>query len=111
MRLTEAQAKQILREASLPVGAFAIVQTAAAAARAAEAFGSPVMLKAQIPRGGRGKAGGVRRASTPEEAGRIAGEMLGTTLLGYEVDSLVVEPAAAVEHEAFLAFTYDTSLR
>jgi len=85
--------------------------------RAAAAIGGPVVLKAQVLAGGRGKAGGIRTASSVEEAQRIGRELIGSRLItpqtgpeGLPVRSLLVEEALDVRQQAYLAMTIDRRL-
>ncbi len=68
----------------------------------------PVMLKVQIPLGGRGKAGGVLRADDQAQADEIVVHMLNTSIRGYTPTSILAEGLADIEKEYFLAVTYDT---
>ncbi|NOX44811.1 MAG: succinate--CoA ligase subunit beta, partial [Caldiserica bacterium] len=68
MRLLEWQGRVLFRKFDIPVPRGVVVDDAHGASRAAEEIGAPVVLKAQIPVGGRGKAGGIRLARTPAEA-------------------------------------------
>jgi SAM-dependent methyltransferase len=69
------------------------------------------MVKAQVATGGRGKAGGVRRAGSPEEAGRAAEAILGLTIKGHRVGRVLVVPASEVTAEYYLSFTLDRGAR
>lgn len=70
-----------------------------------------LVVKAQIPAGGRGKAGGIRFAAGPEEAGHAARSLLGTTIAGHRVDAVYVEEKLAIDHEHYLAVTIDRDRR
>ncbi len=111
MRLCEWEAKVLLKEQGIPVPEGVRVRTPEAAQEASERLGLPVVLKIQVPRGGRMKAGGVRSAHTATEAGQVAAELLGAELLGYRVEELLVEAAVPDGPEWFLAVTYDSYLR
>ena len=71
-KFLEYQGKEYFKKAGIPVPEGEVVDTAEAAAAAAGKIGKPVVVKAQVLAGGRGKAGGVKLASTPEEAGQAA---------------------------------------
>jgi succinyl-CoA synthetase beta subunit len=73
--------------------------------------GGPVVLKAQVPVGGRGKAGGIRTAHDPTEARKIASEMLGSKLKGLSVTEILVVEAAQARSEHYLAVTLDRRSR
>lgn len=111
MRLLEWQGREILAQAGMAVPEGGLARTPAEARRIAENLGRAVVLKAQVPVGGRGKAGGIRLAQTPEEAERLAQEMLGSTLKGLLVDSLLVVEALHPSAEHYLGITLDRSRR
>ncbi|HAZ30870.1 TPA: ADP-forming succinate--CoA ligase subunit beta, partial [Candidatus Acetothermia bacterium] len=111
MRLLEWQGRSILEQAGIPVPRGGVARTPEAARAAAIAVGGPVVLKAQVPVGGRGKAGGIRTARDPHEAGRTAGEMLGSELKGLLVSELLVVEAVAAKSEHYLAVTLDRRTR
>lgn len=107
MDLLEHQGKDIFRRNGLPVPQGRVVSTPEAAAEAAASFGGPVVLKAQVPVGGRGKAGGIRPAATPSEAEAVASEILGISIGGFPVRRLLVEEAAPSGRELYLAVILD----
>ncbi|RMF87787.1 MAG: succinate--CoA ligase [Nitrospinota bacterium] len=74
-------------------------------------MGGPVMLKALVPTGGRGKAGAVLPADTPDEATRVARTLLGKTLGYFPVTRLLVQRRLAIQEEYFCAFTFDSMSR
>ena len=90
MNIPEHVAKAVLAEAGVGVPGGALATTPESAARTARLLG-PVMVKAQIPMGGRGKSGGIRSAQTPEEAYRVAAELIGSRLGAHRVAELLVE--------------------
>ena len=71
----------------------------------------PVMLKAQIPVGGRGKAGGILGASTMDEANAGIEKLLSTWIRGYKPTRILVEEKTEIEREFYLAITYDTVVK
>lgn len=109
MKLLEYEGLRLLAEEGVPTPRFTVVKNREEAERAAAEIGRPVVLKAQVLVGGRGKAGGVRLADTPEAARRVAGELLGSTIRGEVVEELLV--AEAVEHveELYLSMIVDRS--
>lgn len=111
MRLLEWQARAILEREGIPVPAGGRAETPAGARAAAVAAGGPVVLKAQVPVGGRGKAGGIRTARDPDEAARIAGEMLGSQLKGLPIKELLVVEEVTVQSEHYLSVTIDRRTR
>ncbi|MFH1609829.1 MAG: ATP-grasp domain-containing protein, partial [Candidatus Bipolaricaulota bacterium] len=110
MRLLEWQGRSILEQAGIPVPRGGVARTQEAARAAALAVGA-VVLKAQVAVGGRGKAGGIRTARDPNEAGQIAGEMLGSELKGLPVNELLVVEVAQARSEHYLAVTLDRRTR
>lgn len=111
MRLFEHQARTLLGGFGLPFNRCLTASTPAEAAAAAESFGGPVVLKAQVPFGGRGKANAVRMASTPDEASREAADLLAMTLKNFPVARVSVEPKIAIVREVYLGCTWDLRAR
>ena len=74
---------------------------------AAEELGGPVVVKAQVLTGGRGKAGGIKLAETPDEAEARAGEILGLDIRGHVVRKLWIEKASDIAKEYYLSVTFD----
>jgi len=113
--LFEHQAKEIFAEYGVPVPQGRIAYTPAEARAAAEAFaaaGQPrVVIKAQVKAGGRGKAGGVRLASGPDEAEAVASQILGMDIKGHTVHKVLVEEASDIAQEYYLSFLVDRSGR
>src|SRR4249919_15148 len=115
MNIHEYQAKELLRSYRVPTPRGEVIYTSRAAARVAEELGgSRWVVKAQIHAGGRGKAGGVKIASTPAETTEIADRMLGSTLVtdqtgsrGQVVSRLLVERASRIEREFYLSLYVD----
>jgi succinyl-CoA synthetase beta subunit len=114
MRIHEYQAKALLREFGVPVPAGDVADTAAAARAVAQRLGGQVVVKAQVHAGGRGKAGGIKLASTPAEAQQVAGQILGMRLRtpqtppeGILVRKVMVEEASAIDRELYLSITLD----
>ncbi len=109
-KLYEYQAKELLRRNGIMVPRGKLVANPAEAAVAAEEIGFPVAIKAQVLTGGRGKAGGVRFASSATEAKAVAAEMLGATVRGLPVKTVLVEEKVALQQEAYLAVLTNSSL-
>jgi len=107
MRLYEYESKRILESAGVPLPKGRLVSTPQEASEAAREIGGPVVLKVQVLATGRGKAGGVRFADTPEEAERVAGQMLGMPFKGYTVERLLVEEKLPIAQELYVAATYE----
>ncbi len=106
MRIFEYIGKELFNRFGLPVPKGKVVSCADEAALAAAEIG-PVVVKAQILSGKRGKSGGIRFANTPAEAKSIALELLGANIRGYLVEKLLVEEKLAVDQEFYLAVTID----
>ena len=111
MRLLEYQSKALLESFGLNFTKSTVLASAEAAAAAVEAMGSPAVLKAQVPFGGREKAGAVKFVTTAEEARTAAGELLGMTLRGMSVNKISVEPRISVSQEFYVGITWDTSAK
>ena len=80
------------------------------AAKAAAEIG-PCVVKAQVPTGKRGKAGGIKLANTPQEAEQVAGQILGMTIGDYTVERLLIEQQAKIAREFYAAVLHDTAAR
>lgn len=111
MKLQEFHARELLAAAGLPVPAGRVAATPGEAAEVARELlaggAGGVVIKAQVLVGGRGKAGGVRLASTVEDAERIAGDILGMSIKGITVQKVLVAPAADIRHEYYLGAVLD----
>jgi len=110
-RLLEHHALNLFKEGGIPVPRFQVVSTPEEAREAAVRLGSTVVLKALIPVGGRGKAGAIRLAQSPEEAYRHAEELLGRTVLNFPVTELLVSEAVKIAQEFFVSITFDSMSR
>jgi succinyl-CoA synthetase beta subunit len=112
MNLHEYQARELLRRAGIPVPPGEIATTPAAAKAVAERLGTgKVVIKAQVHAGGRGKAGGVKLADTPEQVADIAGKILGMKIKGLTVEKVLVAPAAQIVSEAYVGVIVDRESR
>ncbi len=109
MNIHEYQAKEILRQAGVPIPPGEVATTAAEVERIARQFGGTVVVKAQVHAGGRGKAGGVKLASTPEEAREVAEKILALTIKDLPVEKVLVTPAAEIATEAYVGIIVDRS--
>ena len=107
MDLYEYQGKELFRRAGIPVSEGKLATTAAEARAAAEELGGAVVVKAQVLTGGRGKAGGIKLAASPEEADARAAEILGLDIRGHVVRKLWIEKASDIEKEYYLSVTFD----
>ena len=97
MDLMEYQAKELFAKHGVPVLPGETVDTAEAARGVAERIGKPVVVKAQVKTGGRGKAGGVKLADTPDEAVEKAQAILGLDIKGHLVRKVLVTEASDIE--------------
>ena len=102
MNIPEHAAKALLEEAGIPVPAGVVADSPQGAARAAAGIG-PVMVKAQVPVGGRGKSGAVRPARDPTEAHAIAEDLLGSRINRHRVTGVLVEERLPVAKEFYAA--------
>jgi succinyl-CoA synthetase beta subunit len=107
MDIHEYQAKELFRRAGLPVPPGAVASTADEAEAEARELGGTVVVKAQVHAGGRGKAGGVKLARTPEEARAHASNILGMRIKGLEVQRVLVTVAEDIESEAYVGVLID----
>lgn len=111
MKLQEYQAKDILREYGVPVPSGKVCRTPQEARAAAGEMGGVVVIKAQVLVGGRGKAGGVKVAKSPEEAEKMAGQILGMDIKGLTVEEVLVEPGLDIETEIYVGIVTDRGAR
>jgi succinyl-CoA synthetase beta subunit len=111
MNFEEYAAKSlVLAPAGIPVPRGQFCTTPNEAAEAVRALG-PAVIKAQVATGKRGKAGGIKRANTPEEAERLASVILGMTIGDYKVERLLVEQQAKIAREFYAAVLNDAEAR
>ena len=111
MNIHEYQAKDILRRAGVPIPPGRVATTANEAQAVAREFGGTVVVKAQVHAGGRGKAGGVKLAKSPEEAKSVASKILGMQIKGLTVHQVLVTPAADIASEAYVGIIVDRAAK
>jgi len=118
MKVHEYQAKAVMSQFGIPVPKGKVASTPAGARAVAKEIGGRVMVKAQVYAGGRGRAGGIKMADTPEEAGEIASRLLGTRLVthqtgaeGVPVSMVLVEEASEVHRELYISVLVDSTTR
>ena len=111
MDLFEYQGKELLRKFEVPVPEGRVATTAEEAAQATERLGGRVVVKAQVQVGGRGKAGGIKLAESPDEARRVADQILGMDIKGHVVKRVLVERAGDIKSEYYCSFLLDRSER
>jgi succinyl-CoA synthetase beta subunit len=100
----------ILAPAGIAVPRAILCTSSAEAAKAAQEIG-PCVVKAQVPTGKRGKAGGIKLAGTPAEAGKVAAQILGMRIGGHAVERVLVEEQARIAREFYAAVLNDTAAR
>lgn len=111
MDLFEYQARDIFDKHGVPVLDAVVVATVADARAAAQRLGGTVVVKAQVKVGGRGKAGGVKLAHTPDEAAARAGEILGMTIKGHTVHQVMITKGAQIAQEYYFSVLLDRAER
>ena len=111
MDLHEYQGKELFRQHGIPVSDGRLATDPTEARAAAEALGLPVVVKAQVLTGGRGKAGGIKLAASAEEAEAHAREILGMDIRGHVVTKLWIERASDIAREYYLSLTFDRSAK
>jgi len=107
MRLYEYEGKEIFKKFGIPIPKGRLVRIWEEARQAATEIGEEVVVKSQILTGGRGKAGGIKIVKTPEDAEKIAQEILGMELEGYKVNSLLIEEKLDIANEMYMGVTVD----
>src|SRR5690242_145133 len=107
MDLYEYQGKQLFATFGIPVSAGRLAETPEEARAAAEELGGPVVVKAQVLTGGRGKAGGVKLADDPADAQQKASEIIGLDIRGHVVEKVWLEKASEIAKEYYLSITFD----
>ena len=118
MKIHEHQAKDIFKRYGIPVPKGAVAMSAAEARTIAESLGGKAVVKAQVPAGGRGKAGGVKIGNTPEEVEAIAKKLIGSRLVthqtgpeGVPVERVLVEEVSAIQKELYVSITIDGAVK
>jgi succinyl-CoA synthetase beta subunit len=109
--LYEYQAKDLFAKHGVPTQSGEVVRTPKHAKEAAERIGGLVVVKAQVKTGGRGKAGGVKLAATPQEAHDRAHDILGLDIKGHVVHQVLINPAADIAEEYYVSFLLDRAHR
>jgi succinyl-CoA synthetase beta subunit len=111
MDLFEYQAKELFAKHNVPTTPGRVTDTPEGAKAIAEEIGRPVMVKAQVKVGGRGKAGGVKYAATAEDAYTHAKNILGLDIKGHVVKKLLVAEASDIAEEYYISFLLDRANR
>ncbi|MBD3179274.1 MAG: ADP-forming succinate--CoA ligase subunit beta [Candidatus Latescibacteria bacterium] len=111
MKLQEVDSRGIFSGYGLPVPESILITDPAEAGAAAKKLGCPVVVKAQVLVGGRGKAGGVKLANTPEEAAEKAEKIYGMDIKGLKVQKVLIAKAVDIEREFYVGVVIDRSSR
>jgi len=111
MKIHEYQAKEIFAKYGVPIPPGRVARTPDEVKNIAAEIGQPVVVKAQVHVGGRGKAGGIKLAQTPAEAREHAEKILGMDIKGLTVQEVLVEAAADIKEEYYLGITTDRAAR
>ncbi len=109
MNFEEHAAKALLQAAGIPVPRGRVARSAGEAEAVASELGVPVVVKAQVPTGKRGRAGGIRAADDPRSAREAAGAILGMEIAGHRVEALLVEERALIAEEYYAAVLGDAA--
>jgi succinyl-CoA synthetase beta subunit len=109
--LFEYQGKQLFAKYDIPVSPGQAVETVDAAVAAADKIGYPVVVKAQVQVGGRGKAGGIKLAANADECREHATNILGMDIKGHVVALVWIEQASDIDQEYYASFTLDRSAK
>jgi len=111
MKLHEYQSKQLFARFGVPIPRGWVTSSATEARSLTEDLGGRSVIKSQVLVGGRGKAGGIRLAKSPDEAQQLATKILGMEIKGLPVRKVLVDEAAAIDQEIYLGITNDRSAR
>jgi len=110
-RIYEYQGKEILKKIGIAVPRGECVANADEAKKVAKAIGKPVVMKAQVWATGRFKAGGIKFANTPEEAEKVAQELIGSSIKGLPVEKILVEEQLSIEREFYIGVVVSNSYK
>ncbi len=111
MKLHEYQSKQFFAKYGIPIPKGRVAANAEEAKHIAQELGDRVVIKAQVLVGGRGKAGGIRLAKSPEEAEELAAQILSMKIKELPVRKVLIDEAASIDKEIYLGITNDRSAR
>ncbi len=111
MKIHEYQAKEIFKNYGIPVPQCKVASTPDEARSIAANIGEPVVIKSQVLVGGRGKAGGIKFAKTPEEAETVASQILGMEIKGLKVHKVLVTESVDIDHEAYVGVIPDRTTK
>jgi succinyl-CoA synthetase beta subunit len=111
LKLLEYEAKEVFRRYGIPLGASAVASTPEEARDAAAKIAKPIVVKAQVGVGGRGKAGGIKPADTPEQTYEVAKQILGMKIKDLPIRKVLVEERLSIQHEVYLGVIVDRASR
>jgi len=111
LKFFEHSAKEIFKREGIPVPESYVAISEEEAQKAASKIDRPVALKSQVLVGGRGKAGGIKFADTPENAGNVINELLGMEIKGEKVNKVLVEEKINVQSEFYISVVMDRSAK
>jgi succinyl-CoA synthetase beta subunit len=111
MNLHEYQSKEIFGRYGIPVPVGKVAETPIQARTFTAEFGGQAIVKSQVLTGGRGKAGGIKVAHSPEEAEKLASDILAMTIKGLPVRKVLIDPLAEISTEIYLGITNDRAAR
>lgn len=109
MKIHEVYARNVFSDYGIPVPPSILIEKVSEAKKAASELGCPVVVKAQVLVGGRGKAGGVKLASTPDEAVDKAEKILGMDIKGIKVEKVLIAKAVDIKNELYAGMVVDRS--
>jgi succinyl-CoA synthetase beta subunit len=111
VKLHEYQSKRLFAEFGVPIPRGEVATTPDEARRIAEKLGGPVVVKSQVLVGGRGKAGGIKLARTPDDAFEVSSQILGMEIKGLTVEKVLVDEASDIQKEIYLGIVIDRAAR
>jgi len=111
LKLLEYEAKEVFRRYGVPLGMSAVAVTPEEARDAAMLIGKPIVVKAQVGVGGRGKAGGIKPADNPAQAYEVAKQILGMKIKDLPIRKVLVEERLPIQHEVYLGVIVDRAAR
>jgi len=107
LRLYEYEAKKLFSQLKIPITSGEVAESKEQAKAFAEKLGKPVVLKAQILSGGRGKSGGVKFAQSPQDAEKKADELFSSKIKGFPIQKILVDEKLDIDKEFYLGITLD----
>jgi len=111
MKLHEYQSKRLFAKFGVPIPQGQVASSPQDARRIAQELGGPVVVKSQVLVGGRGKAGGIKLAATPDQAYQVASQILGMQIKGLTVKQVLIDQASDIQQEIYLGIVIDRAQR